>query len=459
MDYQESIDRMLSLVDYERNSHASPRQLEIYDLRRTVALLERLGNPHTKARTIHIAGTKGKGSTAALCDAALHAAGYKTGFYSSPHLHSFRERIRRDTKPITEAEFSDLVAQIWLQQQWVTAHEGLGPVTLFEFMTAMGFLSFAKGDVDFQTMEVGLGGRLDATNVVTPNVSIITSISLDHTGVLGDSLAQIAAEKAGIVKPGVPVIVAPQPPEAASAIDQVCGRLGVQQIQVGREVTWEEGPADASGQSVSVLGRLGRYQLNIPLLGAHQLENAAAAVGALEILREQGHSIPDEAIQQGFADVAWPCRMEVISTSPFVVADGAHNVYSVEALLNSLPRHFAYSRLLLIAGFSRDKQVEDMVKHLSHVDPRVIATGSRNPRALPPQAVATLFRKFGSSAIEALTPKDALDLALNEAGENDLVLATGSLFLAAEVREAALGIEPELYPDLVPLGGKEPKAP
>ena len=459
MDYQESIDRMLSLVDYERNSHASPRQLEIYDLRRTVALLERLGNPHTKSRTIHIAGTKGKGSTAALCDAALHAAGYKTGFYSSPHLHTFRERIRRDTKPISEAEFSDLVVQVWPQQQWVTDNAGLGPVTLFEFMTAMGFLSFANGNVDFQTMEVGLGGRLDATNVVTPNVSIITSISLDHTGVLGDSLAQIAAEKAGIVKPGIPVVVAPQAPEAATAIGQVCDRLGVTQIQVGREVTWEEGPADAAGQSLSVQGRLGRYELYIPLLGAHQLENATAAVAALEVLREQGHSIPDEAVRQGFANVDWPCRMEVIFISPLVVTDGAHNVYSVEALLDSLPRHFTYSRLLLIAGFSGDKQVEEMVKRLSHVDPVVIATGSRNPRALPPQAVATLFRKFGSSATEAATPKDALNLGLNEAGENDLVLATGSLFLAAEVREAALDIEPELYPDLVPLGGKEPKTP
>ena len=451
MEYQESIDRLLSLVDHERDTHASPRQIAIYDLRRTMALLERLGNPHTKARTVHIAGTKGKGSTAAFCDATLHAAGYRTGFYSSPHLHSFRERIRRDTIPISEADFGALVEQVWPHQRRVTDNAGLGPVTLFEFMTAMGFQSFANGNVDFQTIEVGLGGRLDATNVVDPTVCVITSISLDHTAVLGDSLAQIAVEKAGIIKPGSSLVVAPQSPEAGSAIDQVCRRLGVRPIQVGRDVTWEAGTADAGGQFVSVQGRLGRYELKIPLLGTHQLENAATAVAALEVLREQGHAIPDEAVQQGFAGVSWPCRMEVLSSSPVIVADGAHNVYSVEALLDSLPRYFSYRRLLLIVGFSRDKNVEEMVKRLSRAGPLVFATGSRHPRSLAPGSVAALFRGSGTATVEASSPKEALAGALDEAGEDDLVLATGSLFVAAEVREARLGIEPELYPDLLPL--------
>ena len=451
MEYRESIDRLLSLVDHERDSHASPRQIAIYDLRRTGALLERLGNPHTKTRTVHIAGTKGKGSTAALCDATLHAAGYKTGFYSSPHLHSFRERIRRDTIPITEAEFAALVEQVWSHQRWVTDNAGLGPVTLFELMTAMGFQSFANGNVDFQTIEVGLGGRLDATNVVDPTVCLITSISLDHTAVLGDSLAQIATEKAGIVKPGSPLVVAPQSPEAGSAIDRVCRRLRVHPIQVGRDVTWEAGAAEAGGQSLLVQGRLGRYQLRIPLLGTHQLENAATAVAALEVLREQGHVIPDEALQQGFASVSWPCRMEVLSCAPVIVADGAHNVYSVEALLDSLPRYFKYRRLLLIVGFSWDKNVKEMVKRFSRADPLVFATGSRHPRSMAPGAVAALFRELGTPTVEVPTPKEALASALDEAGEDDLVLATGSLFVAAEVREARLGIEPELYPDLLPL--------
>ena len=451
MEYQESIDRLLSLVDYERSTHTGPRQVEIYDLRRTVALLERLGNPQTKAHTLHVAGTKGKGSTAALCDAALSSAGNKTGFYSSPHLHSFRERIRRDTRPINEADFRALVEQVWPKQEWVTNNAGLGPVTFFEFMTAMAFQCFANEGVDFQTMEVGLGGRLDATNVVDPTVCLITSISLDHTGVLGDSLSKIAAEKAGIIKPGTSVVVAPQHPEARSVINRVCSELDIHPIWVGSDLTWEGRPAGLGGQYLSVKGRLGEYQLNIPLLGIHQLENAATALAALEVLREQGHAIPDEAVQQGFASVSWPCRMEVLSESPVILADGAHNVYSTEALLGSLRQHIDYRRLILIAGFSRDKQVEGMVKCLSRVDPLVIATASRHPRSLATGAVADLFKQSGTKVVEATTPKDALALALNEAGEDDLVLATGSLFVAAEVREARLGIEPELYPDLLPL--------
>ena len=456
MEYRESLDRLLSLVDYERPKQGGPRQKAIYDLGRTHALLEHLGSPHKKPRTVHIAGTKGKGSTAALCDGALHAAGYRTGFYSSPHLHSFRERIRRDTQPITEIQFGALVAQVWPHQQWVSERAGYGPVTLFEMITAMAFQCFADDGVEFQTIEVGLGGRLDATNLVDPDVCVITSISLDHTAVLGDTLAQIAKEKAGIIKPGTRVVVAPQAPEAGAAIDEGCRRLEVDPIQVGRDVTWEGGGASHGGQILSVQGRLGNYQLTIPLLGTHQLENAAVAVAALEVLREQGHVISEDAVRRGFFGVSWPCRMEVLSRSPLVVVDGAHNLYSVDSLLESLPRYFDYRRLLLIAGFSRDKSVEQMAASLSRADPLVFATGSRHPRSLEPGAVAAGFKDQGITATEASTPKEALAMALNSAEDSDLILATGSLFLAAEVREAMLGIEPELYPDLQPLDNKAP---
>ena len=458
MDYRESIDRLLSLVDHERTGHPGPRQKAIDNLDRVEALMERLGNPHKRARTVHIAGTKGKGSTAALCDAALHAAGYRTGFYSSPHLHSFRERVRLDTRPVTEADFGALVEQVWPHWQWVTDNGGLGEITLFEVMTGMAFRCFADAAVDFQTIEVGLGGRLDATNVVAPDVSVVTSISRDHTAVLGDTLAQIAAEKAGIIKPGSPVVVAPQVAEAGSAIEVVCKHMGTRPIQVGSDVTWERGAAGLDGQSVLVKGRLGEYQLRIPLLGAHQLENAATAVAALEVLREQGHSIPEEAMRRGFAGVCWPCRMEVLSRSPLVVADGAHNPYSVEALLGSLSEYLCYRRLLLVVGFSRDKNVAGMVRCLARAGSRVFATGSRHPRALTPNAVADRFRELGTPAVENANPAEALAQALEAAGEDDLVLATGSLFVAAEVREAVLGIEPELYPDLSPPGAGSPGA-
>ena len=458
MKYSEAIDRLLSLVDQERTGHTDPRQKSIYNLGRIEAILERLGNPHKKARTVHIAGTKGKGSTAALCDAGLQATGYRTGFYSSPHLHSFRERIRLDTRPIDESCFGALVEQLWPHQLWVEENAGLGPVTLFEFMTAMGFQCFASAGVEFQTIEVGLGGRLDATNVVTPDVCVITSISLDHTAVLGDTLTQIATEKAGIIKPAAPVVIAQQAPEALTAVKAACRRSGSEPILMGRDVTWEGGAAGLGGQDISVQGRLEQYQLSVPLLGTHQLENAATAVATLEVLREQGNVIPNDAVRRGFAGVSWPCRMEVLSRSPLVVADGAHNLHSMETLLSSLPRYLSYRRPVLVVGFSRDKSVEDMVRCLAGAGPVVFATGSRHPRSLPASAVADKFRDQGIPAVETPSPADALARALEAAGEDDLVLATGSLFVAAEVREAVLGIKPELYPDLMPIDRRTPQA-
>ena len=450
MDYRTAIDSLLSLVDLERTVLVGPRQKAILNLARMEFFLERLGNPHKIARTVHIAGTKGKGSTAAFCEAAIRSAGLRTGFYSSPHLHSFRERIRIDGQPIGESEFGGLVEQIWPDLEWVGKHSDLGQVTLFEAMTGMAFRCFAENEVDVQVVEVGLGGRLDATNVVSPDVCVITSISLDHTAILGDSIGQIAAEKAGIIKPGTVVVVAPQVPEAAETILAECREQSVRAIQVGKDVTWEEGPVSMDGQHLRVNGRLGEYELDIPLLGNYQLENAATAVAALEVLREQGHAIPGPAIQEGFAKVSWPCRMEVLRRDPLVVADGAHNVYSMEGLLASLPRYLNYRRVFLVAGFSRDKRVAEMVQRLSAIKPVVFATRSRHPRSMNPDAIASLFGGQGVAAEVTPTTAVALALALEEANRDDLILCTGSLFVAAEARESLLGIEPELYPDLLP---------
>jgi dihydrofolate synthase/folylpolyglutamate synthase len=413
-------------------------------------LLQRLGNPHHTATTIHVAGTKGKGSTASLCDSALHAAGYQTGFYSSPHLHSFCERIRRNTDSITQDEFSRLVEELWPHQEWVGQNENLGPVTLFEFMTAMAFQSFSDNKADFQVIEVGLGGRLDATNVVNSDVSVITSISLDHTAILGDTIGEIAREKAGIIKSGGTVVIAPQKPEAMSAILDVCHSVSATPIQVGKDVTWTPGSASVDGQELTVTGRANTYNLRVPLLGKYQLENAATAVAALEALEEQGHSIPDEAIQRGFSDVTWPCRMEVLGRNPLVVVDGAHNEYSMDSLLESLASYMNFRRLILVVGFSRDKSVAGMVGRLAKENPVVFASRSRHPRSTTPAQIMSLFDEQGIQATETASSAEAVTRALDLADESDLVLATGSLFVAAEVREKILGIEPELYPDLLP---------
>ena len=451
MDYPQAIDFLLALVDHERQSPALPRQKRIYDLGRMNAFLELLGRPHCSARTVHVAGTKGKGSTAALIDSVLHTAGYRTGFYSSPHLHTFRERIRRDTEPIEEERFAGLVSQLEPMSRQLESDTDLGPVSLFEFMTGMAFQCFSQDSVDFQTIEVGLGGRLDATNVVTPDVCVVTSISLDHMAILGDTIAEIAADKAGIIKPGATVVIAPQCSEAMSVILDACREREARPVRVGVDVTWEGGRSDLDGQSLTVQGRLGEYQLWIPLLGRHQLENAATALAAIETLQEQGHSIAEEAIPAGMAGATWPCRLEVLARNPLVVADGAHNAYSMASLLKSLPEYFAYRRLFLIAGFSRDKSVSDMVELLAGANPVAIATRSRHPRSLSPQVLAGQMRNVEIAELaETGTVAEALALARSMAGPDDLILGTGSLFVAAELREAELGIRPELYPDLLP---------
>ena len=451
MKYPGAIDLLLSLVDHERTQPVGPRQKAIFDLGRMERFLHRLGDPHGSSPVIHVAGTKGKGSTAALCDSALHAAGYHTGFYSSPHLHSFRERIRINSEPISEDEFAWLVEELWPHQEWIGRHEGLGPVTLFEFMTGMAFKCFRDNNTDFQIIEVGLGGRLDATNIVNADISIITSISLDHTAILGDTIGEIAREKAGIIKAGGMVIVAPQNNEALPVILDVCRSLSATPIQVGKDITWSAGHASIRGQEVTVAGRDKTYELRIPLLGEYQMENAANAVAALEALRDQGHPISDEAIQQGFDMVVWPCRMEVLGRAPFLVVDGAHNEYSMHSLLESLATYIKFRRLFLVVGFSRDKRFAKMVNRLAIMNPVVFASRSRHPRSTPPAQIISLFNEHGVQATETASLAEALTQARNLAGAGDLILATGSLFVAAEVREEVLGIEPELYPDLLPV--------
>ena len=451
MDYRESIAQLLTLVDHERNLVTGPRQKAIYDLTRMEALLGRLGSPQNQVPAVHIAGTKGKGSTAALCDSALHAAGLSTGFYSSPHLHAYRERIRRDSEPISQEGFAALVEGLWPLHEELKSDSVVGPLTLFEFLTGMAFQCFAQDRTDVQVIEVGLGGRLDATNVLDAGVCVITSISLDHMAILGNTIGEIAADKAGIIKPGSTVVIAPQASEALSSILAACQEKEAAPILVGRDVTWEEGRTGTDGQRFKVRGRNGEYDLYMPLLGAHQLENAALAVAALEALGSQGIDVSAKAMEVGFENVSWPCRMEVLSRSPLLVADGAHNVYSIESLLKSLPDYLAYDRLILVVGFSRDKNVEGMARALGEKADIIVATASRHPRSMQAVEVAGLFPETGKPVL-ASTPADALRLAMEVAGKKDLVLATGSLFLAAEVREAALGIEPEIYPELTKPG-------
>jgi dihydrofolate synthase/folylpolyglutamate synthase len=433
MDYQESIAYLLRYADYER----LPRSGVVWDTQRIERLLEKLGNPQFSARTVHIAGTKGKGSTSAMAASILKEAGYRVGLYTSPHLLSYTERIRVDGEPIPEDTWAGLVEEIRPYVEEVNAEKTYGETTTFELYTAMAFLHYRNVRADYQVIEVGLGGRLDATNVVRPDVCVITSISYDHTEVLGDTLGKIAREKAGIVKPGVPVVAAPQAPEAMEVIERVSRERGARLVRVGSDVTWRAGGFNHKGQSCRVKGLRREYDLHLPLLGEYQLENAACAVAAAEVLAEKDAKISAGSIAAGLRNVDWPGRLQVLRQKPHLVIDGAHNVYSLEKLGEALKKYFRYDRLILILGFSADKDVPGMVDAAAKMTGDIIATASRSPRSVKPAALAEAFVRRGVKARAADSVPDALKLALETAGPADLICAAGSIFIVAEVLEAA----------------------
>ncbi|MBI2304835.1 MAG: bifunctional folylpolyglutamate synthase/dihydrofolate synthase [Chloroflexi bacterium] len=453
MDYTAALEYVLSLVDYEK----SPRFLfspQRFPRERMVALLKFLGHPERGRRTIHIAGTKGKGSVAAMMASVLARAGYTTGLYTSPHLHTFRERIQMDGEIISPENMARLVDMIQPAVAAVNAQASLGVVTTFEVLTALAFLYFEERGVEFQVLEVGMGGRLDATNAVPPaEVAIITSISHDHVGILGDTLEEIAVQKAGIIKEGCPVVSAPQPPEVATVIQRVCQEQKATLVQVGQDVVWHRLGGDLEGQAFVVEGEAGTYRLWIPLLGEHQLENAAVAVAAVEALRRQGLDTSPAALASGLAEVRWPGRLEVVGRQPLVVVDGAHNDYSAARLREALEQLFPHHPLTLVVGTSMDKNISGIVAELALLGGSVVTTRSRHPRAAQPQVLAQEFARHGVTATVGADVPAALAQALFDAAPQGVICVTGSLFVVAEAREVMLGLSPEELP--APAGSKQ----
>ncbi len=433
MNYVESIAYLHSLTDYEKKRirRYTP---ETFDLSRVEGLLEAVGDPHRQFPAVHIAGTKGKGSTAAMIESALRVAGYRTGFYTSPHLHTFRERIRVGGENIPQEAVVALVEEI---QPLI---DQLPEVTTFEAITTIGFLYFARSEIDIAVIEVGLGGRLDATNVLTPEVSVITSISKDHTYLLGDTLEEIAYEKAGIIKPDVPVVSAPQRAAAIRTIAEVSREQDVPLVEVGRDWSYDAGPADRQGQTFTA-NRIndggsaldGEYW--IPLLGRHQLENAASAVAALDLLRRQGFELPVEDVHQGLRTVEWPGRLEILSQDPLFVVDCAHNPYSMQTLREALTQWFPESRWVVIFGASSDKDIAGMLEALLPISDYTIVTRAEHPRATAPVELADIVASVGGGAEVSVNVAKSLQRALAVMDPGDAILATGSIFLVAEVRE------------------------
>ena len=440
--FDQALDFIYSFIDYEKKR--DPHMKITWDLRRVELLLAKLGNPHLQAKTVHIAGSKGKGSTAAMVASVLTRAGYTTGLYTSPHLHFFNERIRVNNRQITNDEIVAMVAKIKPAVEEVNKEAAFGVLTTFEVTTVLGFYYFEQQKVDIQVIEVGLGGRLDATNVVQPDVCVITPISYEHTDILGKTLTLIATEKSGIIKKGSTVVSSPQTTEADAAIAAACAKQASKLIRVGKDVTYQSTKFDDAQQSFTVQGRLANYKLTIPLLGEYQLSNAATAVAALEVLIEKGNPVPGQSMEQGMKEVTWEGRLQVLNRRPLVVADGAHNQDSAHKLRQALAQYFKFEKAVLIIGMSSDKDLEGIVAELAPVFRQVIVTKSLHPRAMDPRPIAEEFLKYGIAAQQTDDISVAMPLGFNRTGENDLLCITGSLFIAAGAIEQAmaLGLNP-----------------
>ena len=394
-------------------------------LERVAALLHRLGDPQEKLRFVHIAGTNGKGSCAAMMASVLRAAGYRTGLFTSPYLFRFNERMQINGEPIGDEELAALVTQIRPIADAMEDHP-----TEFELMTAVALLWYLRERCEIVVLEVGLGGRLDATNVIgAPEAAVIMNIGLDHTAVLGDTVEQIAAEKAGIVKPGCAVALYPQTPEAEAVVRERCEAVGAS-LRVA-DLTQLQGEFD------SLEGQVFRYRgasYAIPLLGEHQLRNAAVVLEVAEILREKGWKLPHEAVEHGLYAVSWPARFELLRAEPPFVVDGGHNPQCAMTVAESLLRYFPDRRRVLLVGVLADKDYEGLFDILDVAADAYFCVTPASARALPADRLAAFLSRYGKPVTVCPDIPAGVEAASAAAGEDGVACAVGSLYMAGAVR-------------------------
>lgn len=453
--YDAALAFLFGRINYER-APAAHFGLDHVKLDRMHEFTRRLGNPHERLRIVHIAGTKGKGSTAAMTASVLTAAGYRTGLYTSPHVHEIEERLCLNGAPCSRDEFAALVAQVRpivedMDAEAAAGGDGrIGP-TYFEITTAMALVHFAQNQVDAAVLEVGMGGRLDSTNICQPAVCAITSISLDHTKQLGETLSAIAAEKAGILKPGVPVVSGVTWPEPRAVIAKIAAERGSPLFEAGGEFGYARcGNTDDSCHDAGPVfdywrrdaaGEWFRQQVQLGMLGAHQAANAAVALRIIDELKRQGWSISEQAIRDGLATARCPARIEVIQRRPDVVIDAAHNVASIEALVQTLRESFSPRRKRLIVAASQDKDVPGMLRRLlPEFDEVFLTQFHNNPRFVPVEQLLELAKSLhGATALHVCADAEqAWRQARAGLAVDDLLCVTGSFFLAGGLRRLAL---------------------
>ncbi len=451
--YKQALQYMYSLTNYELKT-AYPYAPQFFDLRRVQRLLDALGNPEKKFKSIHIAGTKGKGSVSAMLASILGAAGYRTGLYTSPHVHSFRERIQVNEAPVPEADFARLAAQLRVIAE--TDRE----LTTFEVATALAFAYFAEAGIDIGVVEVGLGGRLDATNVILPVVAVISTIGHDHMHILGKTLAQIAGEKAGIIKQGVPVVSAPQLHAALEVIARTSAERHAPLHVVSQEWHWRGEHSTLECQQFSASRRAGNPaaygpltydELCLPLLGKHQLRNAAVVLETVEVLREAGIPVSEQAVRHGLRRVVWPARFEIMGRKPYFVVDGAHNVDSARVLVRTIREYFPETRPWLVVGILSDKDIPAILHQLLPQAQGVTFARPHHPRAADPHQLQHEATGYGIASEVVEDVGQATRAALQKVGADGLVLATGSFTTAGAAREAWLRLNNLPLPALDPV--------
>jgi len=438
MNYIEALRYLMSLADFERTGRFADRK----DVAPMKALLAELGDPHLGRVTVHIAGSKGKGSVAAMVESILRAAGLRTGLYTSPHLHRFPERIQIDGAPVTNDEFCGGLDEVRSAVERVQPRLPERQLLTFDAVTALGFLLFRAKEVEVQVIEVGLGGLLDSTNVFeSKECSVITNIGLEHREILGDTIAAIARQKAGIIVPGCPVIMAPQRESAAEVIREVAREKGAPLTEVALVCNLRRDSAGSETQTFRLRTPDGGYQAKLPLLGKHQLDNAATAVVAVEALAKAGVKVDAATVKAGLESVKWPARIEALKRRPLVIVDAAHTADSARRLRDTLAEYFHVDQATLVIGAMGDKDIESVAMAVEPVARRVIATRADHPRALDPEAIARLFRDLGIETITERSVGAAIDTALSLSTPSEAVVILGSVALAGEARAHILGLE------------------
>lgn len=426
-------------LDLERTRVSRLRKTE-FKLDRMKALVKALGDPQNDLRIVHVAGTKGKGSVCEMVSSALGACGYTVGLYTSPHLVDVRERIRVGGEMITYPAFAKAMQSC--AEAAAKVEKRHGPPTYFELLTALALKHFADQAVDIAVIECGLGGRLDATNIIHPDVVAITQVSVDHTDVLGSTLPEIAREKAGILKKGVPAITIEQEPSALEAMNEIAEACGATIETVGKDIDFsyrfEATPKYGPHTCVCLnTDRSAFEHLVVPLPGEHQALNCGLALAVLDRLRGLGFETPETKVIQGLEGLSIPGRMELAFQNPRVLLDGAHNASSIKALMRSIGAHVPYDSMVVVFGCSEDKDIAGMLEHIALGADKIIFTRARgNPRAIDPHDLQRQFSEISGkmSQIEETLP-EALTTAAQAVGREDLICVTGSFYLVGEAKK------------------------